>query len=245
MTAHACPTFTTEQLFGDSLLVRQPSRGYRFTVDSVILAHFVTPSSKSRIVDLGSGSGIIPLVLAYRHPDTQIAGVEIQKNLAALARENIDLNRLAHRVTMIHGDMKDRGIREKLGRASLVVSNPPYTPLSSGRINPDPEKAVARHEIAITLKALVETASALLVPLGKFSVIVPCGRLSELLETLQGESFSPARIRFVHPLKQEPAKRVLVESVKGGQGGAEECPPLFIYEKHGGYSGDMEEMFRA
>ncbi len=239
------PEHTTEPLFGDSLLIRQPARGYRFTMDSVLLAHFVRPSPDSRIVDLGSGSGIIPLVLAFRHPDTLIAGVEIQKNLADLARKNIDLNKLAHRITAVHGDMKDAAIREKLGPASLVVSNPPYIPLASGRINPDPEKAVARHEITITLQALVETASILLTPRGRFAVVLPCDRLAELLETLHGEGFTPARLRFVHSLKQGPAKRVLVESVKGGQGVAEKCPPLFIYKKRGCYSAEMEDMFRA
>ncbi len=238
-------TVTVESLFEGEILIRQSTGGYRFTIDPVLLAHFVKPLPGDRVVDLGTGSGIMPLILAFRHPHITLAAVEIQKGLADLAAENIGLNGFSKRIALFHGDMTDPELRSSLGTATHVISNPPYTRYKSGRVNPYKEKALARHEITITLSALIETASSLLESGGFFDLIYPRERLDELFESLRCGGFAPVRLRLVHPLKGGPARRVLVESVKGKKGGLRTEPPLFIFLTHDVYSDEVAKMFNT
>ena len=238
-------TYTTESLFDGALTIKQKRNGYRFTIDPVLLAHFVRPNSRDLVVDLGTGSGIIPLILSYRYPELTFTGLELQESLAELAKENVRSNGLSNRITLLHGDMTDPEVRSRLSHTDLVVANPPYTRHTEGRINPIQEKALARHEITITLPQLVQTASNILEPGGCFALIFPHDRLTELLSTLVDGHFEPSRMRVVHPKKDGPARRVLVESVKCGIKRCVIEPPLFIFEDHGIYSDDVMAMFSS
>lgn len=236
-------TYTTESLFDGALTIKQKRNGYRFTIDPVLLAHFVRPNARDKVVDLGTGSGIIPLILSHSYPELTFTGLELQESLAELAKENISSNGLSNRITLLHGDMTDPEVRSRLSHTDLVVANPPYTRYTAGRINPVQEKALARHEITITLPQLVRTASNILEPGGCFALIFPHDRLTELLSTLVDGNFEPSRMRVVHPKKDGPAKRVLVESAKCGIKRCVIEPPLFIFEDHGIYSDEVAAMF--
>jgi tRNA1(Val) A37 N6-methylase TrmN6 len=169
--------------------------------------------------------------------------LEIQESLSELAKENVRSNGLSNRISIRHGDMTNMIFRTTLPLADLVVANPPYIRHTAGRINPIHEKALARHEITVTLPQLIRTASDILEQGGCFALIFPHDRLPELLSNLDEEDFKPSRIRMVHPKKGGPPKRVLIESVKCGKKEHVIEPPLIIFESHGIYSDEVAAMF--
>lgn len=235
---------TTDSLFGGAIRMNQYVTGYRYSIDPVLLAHFIRPGVSDRVTDLGTGSGIIPVILAFRYPGLSIWGIEIQKRLADLAWENIRENKLSHAVTIINGDMtRPSGLPEP-GHMDYVVSNPPYVPFQAGRLNPSSEKAMARHELTITLQGLVQAAVVLLKKEGRFALIFPRNRLEELMAHLKASGLEPQRLRNVHPLAQGPPKLVLVEAVKDGRPDLTVEPPLFIYQSQDTYSDEVKMMFR-
>ena len=142
---------TTHSLFQGQLKVIQKKKGYRFSIDAAILAHHVRLRATDIAVDLGTGCGIIPLILSLKNPSAHIYGIEIQTDLAELASTNVVENQMESRVTIIHADMKDFRAHLTPEKADVVFSNPPYHRLLSGRINPETERAVARHEIKASL----------------------------------------------------------------------------------------------
>ncbi|TFG92409.1 MAG: methyltransferase domain-containing protein, partial [Syntrophobacterales bacterium] len=164
---------TIDEFFRGRLRVLQKEKGYRFSVDSLLLADFVTLKRGDRVVDLGTGSGIIALILALRFPEASIAEVEIQKDLADMAGRSIALNSLEDRISVCPGDVKE--IRKLFDPQSFnaVVFNPPYRRLNSGKINPDSQRAVARHEIRGTIDDFIASAQYLLKDSGRVYIIYP------------------------------------------------------------------------
>lgn len=222
----------------------QQRRGYRFSIDAVLLADHVRVRPDERVVDLGAGCGIIPLILGYRHPRLNIFGVEIQEALAQLAGLNVKENGMGDRVAILHDDLKAIDIEKTGGPVDLVVSNPPYRRCNSGRINPDPQRAVARHEIASTLSDIVEAARRLLVPSGRFVTIYTAERLADVLWQLRSCDIEPKVLRTIHAKVQSDAKMILVEGVKDARAGMTLMKPLVIYRDDGAYTDEVEAMFR-
>ncbi len=231
--------------FGDLRLLQSKS-GYRYSLDPILLARFIKPRRWERVVDLGTGSGVLPLVLARITQARELIGIELQDSMAERALRNVKLNDLQGRVQICHGDI--RSIEDLLtaGIADLVVSNPPYRGVGSGRVAPGDERAAARHEMAGGLQDFVCAARWLLKYGGVFSVIYLAERLPELIVCLTQCGLEPKRIRLVHPCSEEPAKMVMVEARKGGKPGVEVCPPLAIYRDCGlgrEYSEDILRMY--
>jgi tRNA1Val (adenine37-N6)-methyltransferase len=234
---------TTDTFYGGRLVVRQDRHGYRFSIDAVLLGHEVTfRQTDRRVVDLGTGVGILPLLLAYRHGDLSICGVEIQPALARKARENVQANGLADRIQILEADLLSINPRLLGYAADVVVSNPPYRQVNSGRINPNRERAVARHEIAITLEGLVRAVRRVLRTGGSFWSIYPAQRLPELIGTLQRFNIEPKFMRMVHTRENSEAKMVLMAAVKAAAGGLVVAPPLFIYRDETHYSEEVQRM---
>lgn len=223
--------------------VYQNVNGYRFSVDAVLLYSFVNVKHAENIADLGTGSGIIGLLLARRYSAAKVLLVELQKSLFALAAKNITLNGLEDRVDVVLSDIKE--MKEKALPLSydLVVSNPPFRKPTSGRISVGEEKAVARHELRLTLSELVETAAYLLKPRGRFCMIFHPERLLEAIDTLRRNRLEPKRVRFVHNDPGAVSKIVLIEAVKEGRAGIKIEKPLFIYGKNGQYTAEVNEMY--
>ena len=143
-----------DYFYGGRLVVRQHRDGYRFSIDAALLAGFADAGADARVVDLGCGCGIIALLMAYRNRSCRVVGVEIQPGMVALARDNVASNRMEDRVTILEEDVRQLQ-RRNHGTVDLVVANPPYRPTGSGRVNPDGERACARHEILGTLDDFV------------------------------------------------------------------------------------------
>jgi tRNA1Val (adenine37-N6)-methyltransferase len=236
---------TRDSFFNGSLQLRQPRRGYRYSIDAVILAGAVHPKPGETVVDLGTGCGVIPLILACRRPGIHIWGVELQAALAAVAEENVRENDMASRVTIVCADMRDIRPERVGGPADRVVSNPPYRRGRSGRVNPDRQRALARHEIAVQLPEVVRAARTLLKTGGRFTLIYAAGRVAELLAHMRAERIEPKRLRSIHSSDGEDARLVLVEGVRDGRPGMAVSPPLIVYDGDGRYTEEMQAMFRA
>ncbi|MCS6913157.1 MAG: methyltransferase [Myxococcales bacterium] len=229
---------TDDEILRGRLALLQPRHGYRFSLDPLLLAHFVGPPPYGQVADLGAGVGVLGLLLARNDPAARVTLVELQARLARLCRDNAVRNGLAERTQVIEGDLLDRAIQRQLPGAAfdLVVSCPPYYPLGWGGINPDTEEAVARHELRLALPALVRAARRLVGFHGRVALVYPSSRLTELLAQLAAVNLNPQRLRLVHPRPGEPAQRVLVEARKGARGGVVVEPPFHVRRSDNTYS---------
>ncbi len=234
---------TEDTFFNGRIKILQHQDGYRFSIDAVLLAAFSAPETEDRIVDLGAGCGIISLILGYRHPAVSITGIEVQPELAELAAQNAEANGLKDRINIICADMRSLSIQAVSGPVDIVISNPPYRKDRSGRINSHPQRAVARHEILATLQDVAEAAARLLGIGGRFAIIYPAERITDLLTNLRSAGIEPKHIQTVHAKCDDPARLVLVSGIKGGGPGAAVHEPLVIYQPNGAYTDRVQAMF--
>ena len=223
--------------------VYQNSKGYRFSVDALLLYSFVNVKHADNIADLGTGSGIIGLLLGRKYSDAKVMLVELQESLYSLAQKNIIMNALEDRVEVVLADIKDMKKKTPRMQYDLVVSNPPFRKPTTGLLSIGEEKAVARHELKLELADLVEAASHLLKARGRFCMIFHPERLFEVIDTLRRNRLEPKRIRFVHNDINAVSKIVLIEAVKDGRAGIKVENPLFMYDEKGKYTAEVSEMY--
>ncbi|MBI5098863.1 MAG: tRNA1(Val) (adenine(37)-N6)-methyltransferase [Nitrospirae bacterium] len=220
----------------------QAKNGYRFSVDALLLENFISAKRLEKGIELGTGSGIISILLAKRLKSTKIIAVEIQSNLAERAIRNVSLNSLDERIEILQKDIKDLKKIYPANKFDFVFSNPPFRKTTTGRLSIYEERAVARHEVEITLPDLIRTASYLIKHSGKFFLIYHPFRLAELISLLQKAKLEPKRMRFVHSKMGEEAKMVLIEAVKGSGTWLKIAHPLFIYEKGSEYTSELKKI---
>ena len=233
---------TTDAFLGGRLTVTQPRDGYRFSIDAVILAATLKLKTGQRIVDLGTGCGIIPLILAHRNPQVQIFGIEMQEALADFARINVDQNRMADRIHILQADIRKLKAEMIEGSADLVVSNPPYRCADSGRINPNLQRAIARHEIHLNLSQLLKTVRRVLRTGGRFATIYPAERIVDLFNKMHAMGLEPKQMRAIHSRRTQGAKLILAQGVMRGNPGLTIDPPLVIYHSDGSYTGEVQKI---
>jgi len=215
--------------------------GFRFSIDAVLLAHFATVKKKDRIIDLGTGTGVIPLLLSTRANHLDILGVEIQKDLAEMAQRSVLLNNLTN-IKILQADLRelDKSFNNQF---NLIVSNPPYFPLNKGKTNPDPQVAISRHEIKCTLAELIKTVSRLLNYYGRFAFIHRAERLTEIFNQLQKYRLEPRRLRLIYPKIDNEANLVLIEAVKEARPSLTIEKPLIIYQEDGNYTREILDYY--
>lgn len=224
--------------------VHQPEKGYRFSIDSVLLADFAAPYCGRSVLDLGTGSGVVLLLLAKRCDVLKNGvGVEIQRTLWEFACRNIGENGFEGRLSAILGDLRDdvRGLSPR--SFDLVVSNPPYRKIGEGRRNPDPRKEIARHEVACTLADLFSAAGKYLSSRGRFVMVCSSRRLPEIFALGAATGLLPETVRFVHPHADEPANRVLVAGSRRKAPELAVLPSLVVYSSKGRYHPEVEGIF--
>ncbi len=224
------PDETLDTFFDGKLQVIQKKKGYRFSMDAVLLSQFVKIRKDERVIDLGTGCGILPLLLSQTTKARSLVGVEIQAGLAECAKKNVLLNHLEDRMSILQQDLRELGKTFPPGSFDVVLSNPPYRKYRSGRINPSMEKAIARHEMRGTLEDLISVASYLLPAKGRCYVIFPATRTVDLLVALRSRKLEPKRLQFVHPHIGEDAKFILVESIKTSGVELKVTAPLILEE---------------
>ncbi len=235
--------FSTDTFFNGNIKVKQNMSGYRFSIDAVLLAYHAGKCSGSRILDLGTGCGIIPLIMAYRNPELTVYGIEVQKELADIATINVKSNNMENQISVLCRDMKDLNYDMISGPVDMVVSNPPYRKISSGRMNPDQQRAVARHEIKATLLDVIETARRMLHTSGRIVTVYSSDRITDIITQMRSFNIEPKFLRSIHSNENSEAKMILVEGIKGGRPGVTIAPPLIIYNKNGSYTDEVKQMF--
>jgi len=236
--------FSADLLFSSQKKISQPEKGYRFSLDSFILAAHIKPKGFEKIIDVGCGCGIMPLILAARYPDLRITGIEIQKELYKFARKNILANKLENKIYIIHENIKNIMPSDIKGKADIIISNPPYKKKNSGRLNPDPQKAIARHEITLDIDLLFKCSKRLLNEQGRLYIIFPAQRFSSLIQTMGQYKFVPEFIRFVHIKKNAAAKRVIIRAAKNSGKPCTTAPPFYIYGSDNKYTNDYACLFK-
>jgi len=234
---------TVEEALGGELRIIQKAKGYRYSLDAFLLAHFAAVKKNGRLLDLGCGSGVIALTLATKWSSVEVVGIEIQEELAEMARRSAAMNGLADRVEILSGDVKQIEALCESNAFDSVVSNPPYRKLRSGRINPDGQKALARHEIKGALGDFLAAAHYALKKSGRIFLIYPASRMVHLLSGMHSARLEPKRLRIVHSGIQTEGALVLAEGVKDGREELHILPPLTVYDENGGYTSEMESIF--
>ena len=220
----------------------QSKKGYRFSIDAVLLEQFISARHSSKGIELGTGSGVISILLAKRLSNIHITAVELQKTLSDRAKRNVKLNDLEGRIEIVQKDIKELKDVYATNSFNFGYSNPPFRKSKTGRMSIDKERAIARHEIEISLQELISTASHLLKHSGRFYLIYHPFRLVELISILKESKLEPKRMRFVHSRQGDEAKMVLMEAAKGSGTWLKIEPPLYLYEKGKTYSKEVLEM---
>ena len=238
-------SYTTDTFFNGRIRVKQHQNGYRFSLDSVLLAYQAAPRSRDIVIDLGTGCGIIALIMAYRHPGITIYAVEVQEELAQLAIFNVKDNHLESRITVVDADLKTIKPDMTSGPVDLVVCNPPYRRAGSGRINPDNQRAVARHELKAKLQDVIVAAHRVLKTAGRFVTIYPAERTADILCQMRIDRIEPKLMRTIHSAQRSEAKLILIEGIKDGNPGLNIGPPLIVYAENGEYSDEVQQMLEA
>ncbi len=236
---------TLDALFAGRIELWQSRAGYRCSLDAVLLAHFVGIKTRDQIVDLGAGNGAIALMLARLYPGTRLIGVEIQPAMIERARRSVALNGLAERIKVSRGDVRALATLPELGSFDVAVCNPPFRTTLSGRLSPNLEKRIARHEFAGALGNFLEAGNVLLRRSGRLALIYPAFRSVDLLTSMRAAGVEPKRLRMVHSYCDSPASLILAEGVKGGKSALSIEAPLTIYDKPGGYGAEVRAMLEG
>ena len=224
-------------------LIQDPSK-FCFGIDAVLLAAFADVKPGERVIDLGTGNGIIPVLLAARSKSQTIEGLEIQAAQADLAVRSVNLNHLQNRIHITKGDIKEAAVIYGTASFHVVTCNPPYMLCGHGRENADLSKAVARHEVLCTLADIARQSCAILKDGGRLYMIHRPFRLVEIFAELTKNRLEPKKIRMIHPYQDKKPSMVLIEARKGGSAGLEVLPPLVVYEKPGVYTQEVLEIYR-
>ncbi len=218
------PDECIDQFLEGRLKLIQSRDGYRFSIDAVLLSEFVTIRPEDVVIDIGTGCGVILLILLLTKPAGYAFGLEIQEALASQARRNAVLNGFEDKMGIILGDIKNPPLAKQI--ADVVICNPPYRNAESGRINPDQRRAIARHEILASIDDILRAAGNLLRKKGRLAMIYPSVRLVDILLRMRRFDLEPKKVRINYPGLQSGARLALIEAVLGGKPGLEICPPL-------------------
>jgi tRNA1Val (adenine37-N6)-methyltransferase len=233
---------TVDELRGYGLRITQPRDGYRFSLDPLILCDFAGVREGMRVIDLGTGCGVIPLALARQCESSTVVGVDFQKEMAELAQRNVLLNGLSDRIEIIGADILSLRERFDVSSFDLVVANPPYRKSGTGRVSPRAGRDKARHETTATLADFLGIAKYLVKPTGTIAFIYHPVRLAEIFTVAAGLKLAPLRLRMVHGNSQAPARMFLLELAKGRRADLEVLPLLFVYGGDGGYSAEVKQL---
>lgn len=225
-------------------IIQNPQK-FCYGIDAVLLADYAKASLKagSEVFDLGTGTGIIPLLLHAEYPEAHFTALEIQPESADMAKRSMELNSLETSINVLEKDIKSVPDEFPKACANLVTSNPPYMPNLHGKQNPDDCKAIARHEVLCTLEDVIKAASHLLKPTGSFVMIHRPLRLSEIFILLSKYGLEPKTMRLVQPHQNEAPNMVLIKAVKGANPELKIDAPLIVREQNGEYTAQVKEIY--
>ena len=223
-------------------IIQNPEK-FCFGVDAVLLSGFATAKQGDRVLDLGTGTGIIPILMAAKTNAKEITALEIQEESADMAERSVKLNGLQDRIHIVRGDIKEAEHIFEPASFDVVTTNPPYMISGHGLKNPDSPKAIARHELLCDLSDVCRAAAYSLKEGGKMYMVHRPFRLAEIIRCMSKYRLEPKRMRMVYPYKDKEPSIVLIEGAKGGRPRMTVDAPLIIYEDKGVYSAEMVEKY--
>ena len=221
----------------------QDPRKFCFGMDAVLLSGFARVKKGEKVLDMGTGTGIIPVLLASKTVGEHFTGLEIQEECAEMAARSVKYNNLEDRVSIRQGDIKEAVSIFGAASFHVITCNPPYMTGAHGLKNPDYGKAIARHEITCSLEDVVQAAKWLLKPGGHFYMVHRPFRLAEIIYTLKQYKLEPKRMRLVHPYIDKEPNMVLIDCAKGGNPRITVDSPLIVYNKDGSYTDEIYQIY--
>ncbi|HBM79423.1 MAG TPA: SAM-dependent methyltransferase, partial [Clostridiaceae bacterium] len=213
------------------LKIIQAKDGFCFGIDAVLLANFAVVKRGQRIIDLGTGTGVIPILLSGKTEASEIVGIEIQEDMAEMAQRSVMLNGLADKVKIINEDLKNAVNIFGKESFSIVITNPPYKHFGSGIINPFDKLAISRHEIKCTLEDVISVSAMLLKNNGHFYMVHRPERIVDIIYLMRNNKIEPKSIRFVQPYDDKKPNLMLIDGLKNGKPFLKFLDPLIIYDK--------------
>lgn len=223
-------------------IIQHPEK-FCFGMDAVLLSGFARARKGSRVLDLGTGTGIIPILMSARTEAAHLTGLEIQEESADMARRSVLLNGLQERIHIVQGDIKEAGTLFGAASFDVVTSNPPYMIGDHGLQSPTSPKAIARHEILCTLEDVISQAARLLKPGGNFFMVHRPFRLAEIMVLLHQYHLEPKRMQLVHPYVDQEPNMVLLEANRGGKPRIRVEPPLVVFKEPGVYMPEICDIY--
>lgn len=232
-----------DSLQRNGLCILQHPEKFCFGMDAVLLSHFVGNTAADNLLDLCTGTGIIPILLSAKTKVSSFEAIEIQEESADMARRSVSLNNLEDRINIVTGDLKEAGSFYKAASFDAITCNPPYMIGEHGITNPDSPKAVARHEIMCTLDDVVRVSASLLKVGGHFYMVHRPFRLPEIMVTMSKYKLEPKRMRLVYPYADKEPNMVLIEGVRGGNPRMTVEKPLIIYDVNGNRNPEISDIY--
>ena len=232
-----------DELHRNGYQIIQHSGKFCFGMDAVLLSGFARVKPGERALDLGTGTGIIPILLRGKTEGRDFTGLEIQEESADMARRSVAYNHLEESISIVTGDIKEAAALFGAASFDVVTSNPPYMTGNHGLVNPEQPKAIARHELLCTLEDVVRETSKLLRPGGRFYLVHRPFRLAEIMTVLVKYKLEPKRMRLVYPFADKEPNMVLLEALSGGRSRITVEKPLIVYKEQGVYTDEIYDVY--
>ena len=223
-------------------IIQNPNK-FCFGMDAVLLSGFAKVKKGERVLDMGTGTGIIPILLEAKTEGRHFTGLEIQEESADMARRSVAYNHLEEKIDIVTGDIKTASQMFPLSGFDVITSNPPYMTNIHGIQNPEAPKAIARHEVLCTLEDLVRETSRLLRPGGRFYMVHRPFRLVEIFQTLTAYKLEPKRMQLVHPFVDKEPNMVMIEAIRGAKSMIKIEEPLVVYKAPGVYNDIIYDIY--
>lgn len=230
---------TLEDLPSVNCKIIQKKKGFRFTVDSILLVNFLKLKKNTNLLDIGTGTGIMPLLLCRKEEINLITAVEIETEIAKMFEKTIEINSLKSKIKLINTDIKNY----KEEPFNMIISNPPYMKLNEGYVSPHDYRAGARHEVNLDLKELLINGKRLLKNGGSFNLIYRTNRFMEVLDEARMLNFNTKRVRFIYSKPNQSSDLFMIEMIKGFKCACVVEEPLYIYNEHGEYTEELKKYY--
>lgn len=243
MTIELYPGERLDDLERNGYKIIQNDKTFCFGMDAVLLSGFAQVKPGEKALDLGTGTGIIPILLKGKTAGDHFTGLEIQEASADMARRSVLYNHLEDQISIVQGDIKEAHTLFDAASFDVITSNPPYMTGNHGLVNPDMPKAIARHEILCTLDDVIGQASRLLRPGGRFYMVHRPFRMAEIMTKMTAHRLEPKRMRLVYPFVDKEPNMVLIEGLKGGKPRITVEKPLIVYKKPGVYTDEIYDVY--
>lgn len=227
----------------NGLMLIQKQSGFRFGVDAVLLSDFANVKKKHRVLDLCTGTGIVPFLVYGKYSPKEVWGVEIQEDMVEMANRSSQLNSTDDIVRFKCADLKDKKLVSELGRFDVITVNPPYKLNNAGILNPNDKLAIARHEILCNLEDVIVSARRLLADNGRMFIVHRPERLADIFGLMRKYNIEPKRVKMIHPSAKKAPNIVLVEGQRDGGAFLKWDEPLYVYDENGNYSKEIDKIY--